>query len=120
MAVALFHGSMLRSRAAATSAPAKFEIRPVGGNGKRATPSALLAAEGIRYVCDWGNDEQPHRMTPKTGELHSLGVITTMHALRRPRKTRAAKCANSRRPGAERYSARRSPAPPPTGRSLAS
>jgi hypothetical protein len=58
----------------ATSAPAKFEIRPVGGNGKRATPSALLAAEGIRYVCDWGNDEQPHRMTPKTGELHSLGV----------------------------------------------
>jgi hypothetical protein len=58
----------------ATSAPAKSEIRPVGGNGKRAMPSALLAAEGIRYVCDWGNDEQPHRMTPKTGELHSLGV----------------------------------------------
>src|ERR1700736_272252 len=74
MAVALFHGSMSRSRAAATSAPAKFGIRPCGGNGKRATPSALLAAEGIRYVCDWGNDEQPHRMTPKTGELHSLGV----------------------------------------------
>jgi hypothetical protein len=48
MAVALFHGSMLRSRAAATSAPAKFGIRPCGGNGKRATPSALLAAEGIR------------------------------------------------------------------------
>ena len=41
MAVALFHGSMLRSRAAATSAPAKFGIRPCGGNGKRATPSAL-------------------------------------------------------------------------------
>ena len=29
----------------------------------------LLAAERIRYVCDWGNDEQPYRMTPKTGEL---------------------------------------------------
>ena len=28
MAVALFHGSMLRSRAAATSAPAKFGMRP--------------------------------------------------------------------------------------------
>ena len=35
---------------------------------------ARLAAEGIRYVCDWGNDEQPYKMTPKTGELYSLGV----------------------------------------------
>ena len=41
MTVALFHGSMSRSRAAAISAPAKFGIRPCGGNGKRATPSAL-------------------------------------------------------------------------------
>jgi hypothetical protein len=41
MAVAPFHGSMSRSRAAATSAPAKFGIRPSGGNGKRATPSPL-------------------------------------------------------------------------------
>ena len=40
MAVALFHGSMSSSRAAANSAPAKFGIRPCGGNGKRATPSA--------------------------------------------------------------------------------
>src|SRR5205823_985159 len=40
MAVALFHGSMPRSRAAATLAPAKFGMRPCGGNGKRATPSA--------------------------------------------------------------------------------
>jgi hypothetical protein len=40
MAVALFHGSMSRSRLAATSAPAKFGMRPCGGNGKRATPSA--------------------------------------------------------------------------------
>jgi hypothetical protein len=45
MAVALFHGSMLRSRAAATSAPAKFGIRPCGGNGKRATPSALSLSQ---------------------------------------------------------------------------
>ena len=37
------------------------------------TPN-LLAAEGIHYVCDWGNDEQPYRMTPNTGELYSLGV----------------------------------------------
>jgi hypothetical protein len=40
-AVALFHGSISRSRAAATSAPAKFGMRPCGGNGNRATPSAL-------------------------------------------------------------------------------
>src|SRR5437660_237490 len=37
------------------------------------TPN-LLAAEGIRYVCDWGNDEQPYKMTPQTGELYALGV----------------------------------------------
>jgi hypothetical protein len=40
MAVALFHGSISRSRKAATSALAKFGMRPCGGNGKRATPSA--------------------------------------------------------------------------------
>lgn len=34
----------------------------------------LLAAEGITYLCDFGNDEQPYRMTPRTGELYSLGV----------------------------------------------
>jgi hypothetical protein len=34
----------------------------------------LLAAAGIRNVCDWGNDEQPYKMTPQTGELYALGV----------------------------------------------
>src|SRR5262252_8206392 len=52
--------------------------RPVGWSGPDFqetlhTPD-LLAAAGIRYVCDWGNDEQPYKMTPKTGELYSLGV----------------------------------------------
>jgi allantoinase len=52
--------------------------RPIGWSGPDFqetlnTPN-LLAAEGIRYVCDWGNDEQPYKMTPKTGELYSLGV----------------------------------------------
>jgi len=37
------------------------------------TPN-LLAAEGIRYVCDWSNDEQPYRMKVPTGELYSIGV----------------------------------------------
>jgi hypothetical protein len=45
MAVALFHGSMSRSRAAATSAPAKFGIRPCGGNGKRTTPLATSLSQ---------------------------------------------------------------------------
>jgi peptidoglycan/xylan/chitin deacetylase (PgdA/CDA1 family) len=35
---------------------------------------ALLAAEGVRYVCDWSNDEQPYRMKVPKGELFSLGV----------------------------------------------
>ncbi len=52
--------------------------RPIGWSGPdfQETPHtpALLAAEGIRYVCDWGNDEQPYKMTPKTGELYALGV----------------------------------------------
>src|SRR5712692_2348994 len=43
--------------------------RPVGWSGPdfQETPNTpdLLAAEGIRYVCDWGNDEQPYKMTPK-------------------------------------------------------
>ena len=52
--------------------------RPVGWSGPdfQETPHTpdLLAAAGIRYVCDWGNDEQPYKMTPKTGELYALGV----------------------------------------------
>jgi len=52
--------------------------RPVGWLGPEyqetmSTPN-LLAAEGIRYVCDWGNDEQPYRMKVSQGELFSLGV----------------------------------------------
>jgi allantoinase len=53
--------------------------RPIGWSGPdfQETPNTpnLLAAEGIRYVCDWGNDDQPYKMTPTTGELYSLGVI---------------------------------------------
>jgi allantoinase len=35
------------------------------------TPN-LVAAEGIRYICDWGNDEQPYKMKVKQGELYSM------------------------------------------------
>ncbi len=52
--------------------------QPIGWSGPEFqesmnTPS-LLAAEGIRYVCDWGNDEQPYKMNVKGGELFSLSV----------------------------------------------
>lgn len=52
--------------------------KPVGWLGPgcaetMVTPN-LLAAEGIRYVCDWSNDEQPYRMKVPQGELFSLGV----------------------------------------------
>ena len=32
----------------------------------------LLASHGLRYVCDWSNDEQPYRMTTRGGELLAL------------------------------------------------
>jgi peptidoglycan/xylan/chitin deacetylase (PgdA/CDA1 family) len=35
----------------------------------------LLAQAGIRYVCDWANDEQPYRMTTNEGELYALPVM---------------------------------------------
>jgi allantoinase len=54
--------------------------RPVGWSGPdfQETPNTpnLRAAEAIHYVCDWSNDGQPYRMTPKTGELYSLCVNT--------------------------------------------
>jgi peptidoglycan/xylan/chitin deacetylase (PgdA/CDA1 family) len=53
-------------------------IRPAGWLGpdmqETVNTPHLLAAEGITYLCDWGNDEQPYKMTPRTGELYSLGV----------------------------------------------
>ncbi len=53
-------------------------VRPVGWLGpdfhESVNTPSLLAAEGIRYVCDWSNDEQPYRMIVPQGELFSLGV----------------------------------------------
>jgi len=33
---------------------------------------ALLAEQGVRYVCDWANDEQPYRMNVATGSMIAL------------------------------------------------
>ena len=43
-------------------------------SGESARTPQLLAQAGIRYVCDWGNDEQPYRMKVPEGELHALPV----------------------------------------------
>jgi hypothetical protein len=32
----------------------------------------LLAEQGIRYVCDWVNDEQPYPLKVPQGELYAL------------------------------------------------
>ena len=42
--------------------------------GESARTPALLAEAGIRYVCDWVNDEQPYRMKVAGGELHALPI----------------------------------------------
>lgn len=33
---------------------------------------------GIRYVCDWANDDQPYRMNVPVGDLYSLPVNITV------------------------------------------
>ena len=52
--------------------------QPVGWHGadygeSTRTPT-LLAELGVRYVCDWPNDEQPYRMEVPAGELISLPI----------------------------------------------
>lgn len=43
--------------------------------GESARTPQLLAQAGIRYVCDWTNDEQPYRMTTAQGELIALPIM---------------------------------------------
>ncbi|MEM7341585.1 MAG: polysaccharide deacetylase family protein [Actinomycetota bacterium] len=45
-------------------------------NESERTP-ALLAEAGVRYVCDWVNDEQPYPMHVPTGELWSIPLMLT-------------------------------------------
>jgi peptidoglycan/xylan/chitin deacetylase (PgdA/CDA1 family) len=57
----------------ATGSPPAGWLGPEFGESHR-TP-VLLAEAGIRYVCDWPNDEQPYRMTTPTGELYALPLL---------------------------------------------
>lgn len=55
---------------------------PEYGESER-TPQ-LLAEAGIRYVCDWTNDEQPYRMYVPQGDLCALPIaleLDDIHAL---------------------------------------
>lgn len=71
----------------ATLAQASGQV-PVGWLGPEygesdRTPQ-LLAAAGVRYVCDWANDEQPYHMTTAEGDLVSLPIaleLDDIHAL---------------------------------------
>ena len=47
-------------------------LGPESGESTR-TPR-LLAEAGLRYVCDWVNDEQPYPLTVPRGELHALPI----------------------------------------------
>ena len=56
--------------------------RPVGWFGVEYSESTrtpeLLACEGIQYVCDWPNDEQPQALSVSSGTLHVLPVTTDL------------------------------------------
>jgi hypothetical protein len=56
----------------ATGSRARGWFGPEYGESVR-TP-ALLAEAGLRYVCDWVNDEQPYPMTVPSGELYALPI----------------------------------------------
>lgn len=52
--------------------------------GESARTPGLLAQAGIRYVCDWVNDEQPYPMKENPGEFFALPImleLDTVHAL---------------------------------------
>jgi peptidoglycan/xylan/chitin deacetylase (PgdA/CDA1 family) len=42
--------------------------------GESSRTPRLLAERGVRYVCDWPNDEQPNRLRVPQGELFSLPI----------------------------------------------
>jgi allantoinase len=57
----------------AAGAAAVGWLGPEYGESER-TPQ-LLAEAGIRYLCDWPNDEQPYRLKTRQGELFALPIM---------------------------------------------
>ena len=64
--------SLERLRRATGAAPVGW-LGPEYGESER-TPR-LLAEAGIRYLCDWPNDEQPYRLKTRQGELFALPIM---------------------------------------------
>lgn len=56
----------------ATGKPPVGWLGPELGESTR-TPQ-LLASLGLRYICDWGNDEQPYPFKVPQGELYALPI----------------------------------------------
>ena len=74
--------SSLDSLKRATGAAPAGWLSPEYGESTR-TPQ-LLAQAGIRYVCDWANDEQPYPIKSPQGNLFALPVMLELddvHAL---------------------------------------
>jgi peptidoglycan/xylan/chitin deacetylase (PgdA/CDA1 family) len=69
----------LETIATATHAKPQGWHGPEFGESTR-TPR-LLAEAGLRYVCDWGNDEQPYLMKTPAGPLYSLPIMVEMDDL---------------------------------------
>lgn len=49
--------------------------------GESARTPGLLAEAGVRYVCDWTNDEQPYSMTTGQGELFALPIMLELDTI---------------------------------------
>ena len=46
--------------------------------GESSRTVRLLAERGVRYVCDWPNDEQPYPMTVPTGSIVGLPIMADL------------------------------------------
>ena len=68
--------SSIEALTRATGAAPKGWLGPEYGESSR-TPQ-LLSQAGIRYVCDWANDEQPYPLKSPHGELFALPVMVEL------------------------------------------
>ncbi|MCI0794949.1 MAG: polysaccharide deacetylase family protein [Chloroflexi bacterium] len=66
----------LAALTAATGVTPQGWLGPEYGESSR-TPQ-LLAEAGIRYLCDWANDEQPYPLTTPQGEILALPIMLEM------------------------------------------
>jgi len=81
------HASVEALKRATGTAPAGW-LGPEYGESSK-TP-AMLAQAGIRYLCDWVNDEQPYPLNARPGEFFALPIMLEMddtHALWERRMT---------------------------------